>query len=115
MSEKNRSKAERIDASMEKVEAMLKQPQTNIGAERIVFTTIHFLGGPDRFAEMLAREIEDAAPGSVARQRLFDLIGRILVCVDAQRKKSTVDLNQLSDEDLLAESKRLLEEMIPDD
>jgi hypothetical protein len=93
-------------------ERMRSASQQVVETSDITYRVIQYLGGPDRFAQMLAEEIRDAPSGSVARQRLFDLLGRFMLNAEAQRQSNEPDLDLMTDEELEAYSKQMIKDAV---
>lgn len=68
-------------------------------------------GGKDRFASDIQSEFQAARPGSMTRQRILEMISRLTVQVTAQEGARPKPAREMSDADLIASARSLLEKI----
>jgi hypothetical protein len=68
-------------------------------------------GGQDQFAQDVFAEFQAAAPGTMTRQRLLEMVTRIVVQVTAQEHARPKAAREMSQDELLESAQALLEKL----
>lgn len=80
-----------------------------ITSEGLLTSLIEAWGGRERFAKDIFAEFQHATPGSMVRQRITEMVSRLTVQVSSQEIARPKAARDMSDEDLLATARSLLE------
>jgi hypothetical protein len=91
--------------------ALVRSKGVGIDSAGLLAALIDRWGGKDRFAMDIQQEFQCARPGSMTRQRILEMISRLCVQVTAQKLARPRTAREMSDAELLATARTLLEKI----
>lgn len=90
--------------------ALAKNSQA-IDSGQLLNALIQQWGGPQRFAQDIFAEYQNAGPGTLARQRILEMLTRLTVQVTSQEVAKPRQVSDMTIDELLSAAQHLMEKL----